>query len=166
MTNIGLSEQCFYFLLKLIYSVVPISAVQHSDPVIHTHAFFFSCYVPSCSFPLLCGISHTAQMNPSTEHKQTHRRRELTCGCQGGGSGMDGESGVSRCKLWYLGWISNEVLLFSTGNYVQSLGIEHCFFFKRTFWDDGQLLLCHPRGQPWASYGYWALVRWQVWWRN
>ena len=34
--------------------------------------------------------------------KQTHRHGEQTCGCQGGGeeSGMDGEFGVSRCKLY------------------------------------------------------------------
>ena len=42
-----------------------------------------------------------------------------------GGSGIDGEFGVSRCKLLHLEWISNEVLLYSTGNYVQSLGLEH-----------------------------------------
>ena len=30
-----------------------------------------------------------AQMNPSTEKKQTHEHREKTCGCRGGGSGMD-----------------------------------------------------------------------------
>ena len=42
-----------------------------------------------------------AQMNLSTKQKQTHRRREETCGYQGGGggNGMDGEFGVSRCKL-------------------------------------------------------------------
>ena len=44
---------------------------------------------------------------------------------EGGGSGMDWESGVSRCKLLHLEWISNEVLLYSTGNSIQSLGIEH-----------------------------------------
>ena len=38
---------------------------------------------------------------------------------------MDGESGVSRGKLLHLEWISNEVLLHSRGNYVQSLGMEH-----------------------------------------
>ena len=40
-------------------------------------------------------------MNLSTEQKQTHRHREQTCGCQGGGgeSGMDGEFEVSSCKL-------------------------------------------------------------------
>ena len=31
-------------------------------------------------------------------------------------SGMDGESEVSRCKLSHLGWIRNEVLLYSIGN--------------------------------------------------
>ena len=44
---------------------------------------------------------------------------------QEGGSGMDGELGVSRYKLLHLEWISNEVLLYSTGDYIQSLGIEH-----------------------------------------
>ena len=38
---------------------------------------------------------------------------------------MDGESGVGKCKLLHLEWISNEILLYSTGNYIQSLGIEH-----------------------------------------
>ena len=26
--------------------------------------------------------------------------------------------GVNRCKLWPLEWISNEILLYSTGNYL------------------------------------------------
>ena len=66
------------------------------------------------------------QMNLSTENKQTHGHGEQTCGSQGGGgeSGMDWEFGVSRCKLLYLGWISNEVLLYSTGNCIQSLVID------------------------------------------
>ena len=38
---------------------------------------------------------------------------------------MDWESGVSRWKLLHLEWRSNEVLLCSTGNYIQSLVIEH-----------------------------------------
>ena len=41
------------------------------------------------------------------------------------GRGMDGEFGVSRCKLLHLDWISNKVLLYSTGNHIQSLVIEH-----------------------------------------
>ena len=66
-------------------------------------------------------------MNLFTEQKQTHRQGEQTCGCQGGGreSGVDWEFGVNKCKLLHLEWISNEVLLYSTGNYIQSLVIEH-----------------------------------------
>ena len=44
---------------------------------------------------------------------------------EGEGSGMDKEFGVGRCKLLHLEWISTEVLLYSTGNYIQSLGIDH-----------------------------------------
>ena len=46
---------------------------------------------------------------------------------QGGGegSGMDWEFVVSGCKLLHLEWINNEILLHSTGNYIQSLVIEH-----------------------------------------
>ena len=38
---------------------------------------------------------------------------------------MDGEFGVSRYELLYLEWISNEFLLYSTRNYIQSLRIDH-----------------------------------------
>ena len=68
-----------------------------------------------------------AQMNLSPEQKWTHRHRGQTCVAKGerGGSGMDEEFGANRCKLLHLEWISNEVLVYSTGNYSQSLGIEH-----------------------------------------
>ena len=42
----------------------------------------------------------------------------------GGGSGMDWEFGVRRHELLHLEWISNKVLLHSTGNYIQSLVVE------------------------------------------
>jgi len=35
-----------------------------------------------------------------------------------GGRGIDWELGVNRCKLLLLEWISNEILLGSTKNYV------------------------------------------------
>ena len=38
---------------------------------------------------------------------------------------MDWEFGISRCKLLHFEWISNEVLLYSIGNYIQSLVIGH-----------------------------------------
>ena len=59
-------------------------------------------------------------MNLSSKQKQTPRHREQTCGCQRGdgvGGGMNWEFETSRCKLLYLEWINNKVLLYSTGNY-------------------------------------------------
>ena len=44
---------------------------------------------------------------------------------EGGGSGMDREFGIGRWKLLYLEWISNEILLYSTGDYIQSLVVEY-----------------------------------------
>ena len=40
---------------------------------------------------------------------------------EGGGSGRTGSLG--RCTLLHVEWISNEVLLYSTENYIHSLGI-------------------------------------------
>ena len=62
---------------------------------------------------------------PSARQKQIHGHGEQTCSCQAGGSGMHWEFGVSRCKQLHLKGISNEMLLYSTGNYIQSLVIEH-----------------------------------------
>ena len=67
------------------------------------------------------------RFDTSTKQKQIHRHREQICGCQGEGEGseINWEFGVSRCKLLHLDWLSNEVLLYSTENYIQSLGIDH-----------------------------------------
>jgi len=67
------------------------------------------------------------QMNLSIEKEQTQGHEEQACCCQqgGGGSGMDWEFGVSRYKLLHLEWISNEILLYSTGNYIKSFVMEH-----------------------------------------
>ena len=60
------------------------------------------------------------QTNLSTKQKWTHRHREQTCGCQGGGrwGGMDFEFGLSSCKLLYTKQINNKVLLYNTGDYI------------------------------------------------
>ena len=45
---------------------------------------------------LICGIQTMTQMNISTKQKQTHRRREQTCGCQAGeGEGWIGSLGLA-----------------------------------------------------------------------
>ena len=33
---------------------------------------------------------------------------------------MEWEGGISRCKLLYMEWINNKVLLYSTENYIQN----------------------------------------------
>ena len=41
------------------------------------------------------------------------------------GGGMGWEAGISRCKLLYIEWINNKVLLYCTGNYIQYPEINH-----------------------------------------
>ena len=38
---------------------------------------------------------------------------------------MEWEVGVSRCKLLYIEWLNNKVLLYNTKNYIQYLIINH-----------------------------------------
>ena len=38
---------------------------------------------------------------------------------------MHWEFGISRCKLSYIEWINNKVLLYSIGNYIQYPAINH-----------------------------------------
>ena len=65
------------------------------------------------------------QMNLSMKHKH----REQTCVCQGGGRGSGAgkcwEFETSICKLPYIGWINNKVLLYSTGKYIQYSIVNH-----------------------------------------
>ena len=63
----------------------------------------------------------------TTEQKQTHRHREQSCGCRGDGvgAGVDWEFGVSGCKLVCMRCVNSKVLLYSTGNCIQSPGIKH-----------------------------------------
>ena len=66
-------------------------------------------------------------MNLSMKQKQNPGCRKQTGGCQGGGGGegMEWEAGVSRCKLLYIGWINNKVLVYSTETCIQYPMINH-----------------------------------------
>ena len=55
----------------------------------------------------------TKQKDPWTERTDLWLPRVKDCG-----GGVDWEFGVSRCKLLYIEWINNNVLLYSTGNYI------------------------------------------------
>ena len=52
------------------------------------------------------------------ENKQTHRHREHIVVVKGecNGEEMEWEYGFSRCKLLYVEWINNKVLLYGTRN--------------------------------------------------
>ena len=44
---------------------------------------------------------------------------------EGSGRGLNWEFEISRCKLIYIEWINNKVLLYNRGNYIQYPGIDH-----------------------------------------
>ena len=56
--------------------------------------------------------------NEPFHRKENPGHGEQTCDFQGGGSGIDWEFGINRCKPLPLEWMSNEILLYSTGNYI------------------------------------------------
>ena len=67
-------------------------------------------------------------MNLSTEKKLIDLENRLVVAKgegEGGGRGLDWEFGINRCKLLHLERISNEILLYSTGNCIWSLVMEH-----------------------------------------
>ena len=63
-----------------------------------------------------------AQRNLSAEKKIIDLENRLVVakgeGKGMGGTGRDWELGVNRCRIYTSGWISNEILLCSPGNYV------------------------------------------------
>ena len=63
--------------------------------------------------------------DPIYKTEKDHGHGEQTCVCQSGENGMDREFGLGRCKLLHLEQISNEVQLYSTGNRVKSLRLQH-----------------------------------------
>ena len=62
---------------------------------------------------------YKTETDSQTENRLVVAQRERA------GSGMNWEFRVGRCELFHLERISNDALLYSTGNYIQSLGIEH-----------------------------------------
>ena len=66
-------------------------------------------------------------MNFSMKQKQNHSHRKQTgvAKGEGVGGGVDWEFEISRCKLVYIEWINNKILLYSPGNYIQYPVINH-----------------------------------------
>ena len=69
------------------------------------------------------------QINLSMKQKQTPDigKRYVVSKEEGWwcGGGMDWEFGISRCKLLYREWINIKVPVYSTGNSIQYLVINH-----------------------------------------
>ena len=65
--------------------------------------------------------------NGPVKQKQNHRHRDrlVVAKVEWVGGGMEWEVAVSRCKLLYIEWINDNVLLYSTGNYIQYPVINH-----------------------------------------
>ena len=105
--------------MLLLEQIIPIFKIATGPPL----------FMPSQS--MICGTlfpEDCIKKKVQLSMKQTHRHREQTCGCQGGGwdgGGKDWEFGISRGKLSYIEWINNKVLLYSTGNYIQYPVINH-----------------------------------------
>ena len=66
-------------------------------------------------------------MNLSTKKKKTHRHREQTCGCQGGGRREWDRLGVWGDQMQPITFsiMNNKVLLYSTGKYIQYPRTDH-----------------------------------------
>ena len=61
----------------------------------------------------------------STKQKQITDMQSRLVFARGEGGGWTGSLGLVDMKNYHLEWISIGVLLYSTGKYVQSLGLEH-----------------------------------------
>ena len=65
-------------------------------------------------------------MNLSTKQKQTHKENRLVVAKrEDSWGGKDWEFEANRCKLLYVKWINSKILLYSTGNCIQSPEINH-----------------------------------------
>ena len=125
---------------------VIISSIQKSDPVIHTYILFqilfpLFCHRILVEFPVLYSRSplpsnsiyhhmHMSVPNAKSIPLLSHPHHlsplvMISFFSKSVSLGIDLESGVNRCKLLHLEWMGNEILLYSTGNYVSSLAMEH-----------------------------------------
>ena len=85
-------------------------------------------------------------MNISMKQKQTHRCREQTCGCQGGGGWEREGWGVwdQQMQTIIYRWINNKVLLYSIANHIQYPMINHIGkgYFKKVYICITEFLSC------------------------
>ena len=85
--------------------------------------------IKSCDKYIQCNNTQPCKRVISCHFQQNRNRlryREHTCSCQGRGQGrMDWKVGVNRCKVLYIQWINNKVLLYCTEKLIQYPVINH-----------------------------------------
>ena len=90
-----------------------------------------SSLVASLGFPMYSVMlsaksdSFTSSFPYDTETDRYIENRLMVAKGEWGGGGTDWEFVFSRCKVLYIGWIINKVLVYSMGNYIQYPVINH-----------------------------------------
>ena len=82
---------------------------------LHSSIIFFS--EESCRYN--ADYTHTRKSKRKNPSIAGFLLLNISCVKLEGSTGMDWEFGIGRCKLLYLGWINNKVLLYNTDNYIQ-----------------------------------------------
>ena len=70
--------------------------------------------------PHMWNLKYAANEHLSETETDSQTQRTDSCLQKGRGSGggKDQKFGVSRCKLLYIGWINNKILLYKTAKYI------------------------------------------------
>ena len=110
----------FYWNIADLYAVI-ISAIQQSDPVIHT---FFLILFSTMVSHIHCFTKATKDgivflLGQWWIQNNGVNRTDLWLPRRWGSGGKELEFGISRGKLVYIGQIKNNVLLYSMGKYIQ-----------------------------------------------
>ena len=104
--------------------------IQIFRSLAHNPTFVLSLFLEYSLFTVLCEFLESKIWHKWTYPQNRNRlidleNRFVVAEVEGEGSGMDLEFGAGRCKLLHLEWLRNDILLYSTRNSIQSLGIKH-----------------------------------------
>ena len=70
-------------------------------------------------------ITYTQNLKYDTNEHIYETDSKQTCGCQAIQTGNGLGVWVPRCRLLYIEWIKNQILPYTTGNYIQYPMIDH-----------------------------------------
>ena len=110
----------------------PVATPQHSAKLLKLHQGriqeareSFNLYPLPWESPYATGAALKSKKQKTTRNRLMNiENRPLVAKREQERSGIDGEFGVSSYKLLHLAWVSSEALQYSTGNSMQSLGMD------------------------------------------